>query len=89
MLGAAITLCVLLGTTLLARVALLFQNLYQSSFLLIRGGAIGRDYWASVDYGIGMAVLVGFFFALLFVVFGLELWRLWLDRDRPGRRYWR
>lgn len=84
-----VALCLFVGYTLLTRIVLLFQNLYQSSFLLIPGAAIGKDYWASVDYGIGMAVLIGFFFALLALVAGLQLWSVLSDARGPGRRFWR
>ncbi len=84
-----IAIAFVVGYTLLARVVLLFQNLYQSSFLLLPGAAIGRDYWQSVDYGIGMAVLIGFFFALLVLIAGLEIWHGLWDPRGPGHRFWR
>ena len=61
---------------ILARIALLFQNLFQSTYLLVPGASIAHDYWRSVDYGVGMAVLVGFFVCLLLLVAALELLRL-------------
>lgn len=95
--GAAVLvvvgLCLFVGYTILTRIVLLFQNLYQSSFLLIPGAAIGKDYWASVDYGIGMAVLIGFLFALLSFVAVLEILSFLAGSSGSSgngrRRFWR
>ena len=61
---------------ILARIALLFQNLFQSTYLLVPGARIARDYWRSVDYGVGMAVLIGILICLLLLVAALEVYRL-------------
>jgi hypothetical protein len=74
---AATGVALWVGYELIARVALLFQNLYQSTYLLIPGAHLARDYWRSVDYGLGMAALVGFFSCLLLLVAVLEALRLW------------
>lgn len=72
----AVGAALLVAWLILARVALLFQNLFQSTYLLVPGANIARDYWRSVDYGVGMAMLVGFFVCLLLLVAGLEVSRL-------------
>lgn len=53
----------------------LFQNLYQSSFLWLPGSRIGRTYWASVNYGLTMAALIGAFTILLVAIVILEVVR--------------
>jgi len=72
----AVGAALLVAWLILARIALLFQNLFQSTFLLVPGANIAHDYWRSVDYGVGMAVLVGMFVSLLGIVAALEIWRL-------------
>ena len=71
----AVGLALLVGWVLLGRIALLFQNLYQSTFVLIPGAHIGQDYWRSVDYGLGVAVLIGALSALLLLVAVIEVMR--------------
>lgn len=72
----AVGCALLVGWILLGRIALLFQNLYQSTFVLIPGAHIGQDYWRSVDYGLGVAVLIGALSALLLLVAAVEILRL-------------
>lgn len=72
----AVGAALLVGWLILVHIALLFQNLFQSTYLLVPGARIARDYWRSVDYGVGMAVLVGFFVCLLGLVGALEALRL-------------
>jgi len=73
---AVAALAVFVGYLLLAHVALLFQNLFQSTYLLIPGARLAHDYWQSVDYGIGMAVLVGMFTTLLLLIIAIEVYRI-------------
>ncbi len=80
---AAVGAALLVIWVLLARVALLFQNLFQSTYLLVPGARIARDYWRSVDYGVGMAVLVGLLACLLLLIAALEVWRIAASRWRP------
>jgi hypothetical protein len=68
-------LAVLVCLSLLAHIAELFQNLYQSSFIFLRGSQVAHTYWASVAYGLGMAVLIGALVALLMVIVAIEMYR--------------
>lgn len=71
-----IGLALLVAYALIAHVAILFQNLYQSTFVLIPGARIGQDYWRSVDYGLGMAALVGALSVLLLLIAAVEILRM-------------
>lgn len=73
---AGIGVALLVAYALVVHVALLFQNLYQSTFVLVPGARIGQDYWRSVDYGLTMAVLVGALSVLLLLIAAVEIVRL-------------
>jgi hypothetical protein len=72
----AVGAALLIAWLILVHIALLFQNLFQSTYLLIPGAHLAHDYWRSVDYGVAMAVLVGFFTCLLLLIGALEAVRL-------------
>jgi hypothetical protein len=57
------------------QVVRLFQNLYLSSFIWLPGPKVAPTYWASVSFGLSMAVLSGALIALLLAVAVLELVR--------------
>jgi hypothetical protein len=78
----AVGAALIVGYLLLVRIAALFQNLFQSTYLLVPGARIASDYWRSVDYGVAMAVLIGVFAALLLLVAALEVLRFLAERPR-------
>src|SRR5579875_898592 len=71
----AVAAAVLCAVAFLQHVALLFQNLYQSSFIWLPGTRVAHVYWASVSYGLTMAALVGALGTCLAVIVAVELWR--------------